>query len=437
MKGILAGAAALLTSLGSAAGAQGGQTLDADARRATVMAAADAVAEHFYDSARGEEIAADLRNQLESDGFSDAGTRQALAEALTGALRPLDNHFSVRMAPERQAQAGETDDDAGERAWLDELARGNYGFREVAVLPGNIGYIDMTEFAPAQLGGDTALAALNFVENTDAVIFDMRRNSGGAPSMVQFLISHFLDPREETVINTFVASFRDYPSELVALAWLPGESRPDVPLYVLTSGRTGSAGEAFPYHLQAMERATIVGETTYGAGNPGAFFALPNGLEIFVSTGSARNPFTGTNWEGTGVTPDVDVPAETALDAALVLAYDRLLETATDPAERRGLEWAREAAQVRSQPASLDDAARYVGVYGPRRVVLDDGALVYQREGGPAVRLVPLGGGRFMMDGRDDVRIVFASEGGAVTAMTVQSLGGPDSVSQRTGETPG
>jgi hypothetical protein len=432
MRSFFIGAAALMLLAGNAAGAQDSAPLSASQRNEIVRAAADAVEQNFYDSDRGAEIAAGLRNQLDSGEFDDSGTAADLANALTQALHPHDNHFAVRMAPPRPQGTPDGQPGGGEAAWLAAMARSNYGFREVSILPGNIGYIDMRSFAPAQVGGDTALAALNFVENTDAVIFDMRQNTGGAPSMVQFIISHFLDPREERVINTFVSSAREYPSELVALAWLPGESRPDVPLYVLTSARTGSAGEAFPYHLQAMERATIVGETTYGAGNPGGFHPLPGGLEIFVSDGSARNPITGTNWEGTGVIPDVDLPADEALDAALLLAYDRILETLEDPAQRRSLEWAGEVIEARQNPVSLDSALAYEGVYGPRRVYFEEGALFYQREGGPALRMLPLGNDRFMLDGLDDVRVVFSRDGDAVTGMTIQSLDRPDSPSPRT-----
>lgn len=432
MRSMILWAIALLLLAGCSARAQDSEPLTASQRSEIVNAAADTVAANFYDSGRGAEIAADLRNQLESGDFDSAGTAADLANALTMALRPQDNHFAVRVAPPRPQGSPDGQPGGGEEAWLAAMARANYGFQEVSILPGNVGYIDMRSFAPAQVGGDTALAALNFVENTDAVIFDMRQNTGGAPSMVQFVISHFLDPREETVINTFVSSAREYPSELVALAWLPGESRPDVPLYVLTSARTGSAGEAFPYHLQAMERATIVGETTYGAGNPGGFHPLPGGLEIFVSDGSARNPITGTNWEGTGVTPDVDVPADEALDAALLLAYDRILETLEDPAQRRGLEWAREAIEARRNPVSLDGALAYEGVYGPRRVYFEEGNLFYQRQGGPALRMQPLGNDRFMLEGLDDIRVVFSRDGAAVTGMTIQSLDRPDSPSPRT-----
>ena len=101
-------------------------------------------------------------------------------------------------------------------------------------------------------------------------------------------------------------------------------------MYVLTSGRTFSGAEEFAYNLQALKRATIVGETTGGGAHPGGIVTLPHGLAVFVPTGRAINPITKTNWEGTGVKPDVAVPADTALEKALELA-----RRATETAARR------------------------------------------------------------------------------------------------------
>lgn len=433
---LTAGAILAAILLSPLAQAQDNPALTADSRAATVNDAARLIEENFYDTNRGAEIAAGLRSALAAGEFDGADDAASLADALTGHLRPQDNHFAVRYVGPRPENSGRRERGGEGRDGVDigALARVNFGFQDVAILPGNVGYIDLHQFAPVQVAGDTALAALNFVENTDAVIFDMRSNSGGAPSMVQFLISHFLDPIDQRPINTFVSSARDYPSELMSLAWLPGEARPDVPLYVLTSGNTGSAGEAFPYHLQAMERATIVGETTYGAGNPGGFFPAGDGFAVFISTGSARNPITGTNWEGTGVIPDVDVPAADALDAALILAYEAILETADNADQRRGVEWALEEVRAKAEPLPLlpEGADDLTGTYGPRRIYIDAGALFYQRGEGTARRLTPIGDDRFLMDGLDNARLTFQRDGsGEVVSLTLEQLGSPPSLSRR------
>jgi len=252
--------------------------------------------------------------------------------------------------------------------------------------------------------------------------------------MVQFLISHFLDPSESIAINTFVSRQYDYPHQLNSLTYLPGGTRPDVPVYVLTSGRTGSAGEAFPYHLQALERAIIVGETTYGAGNPGDTYLLDAGYAIFVSTGSAQNPITMTNWESMGVSPDIEAPAAAALDTALVAAYDGLLASDAPDDQKTLWTWGREEIAARLTPLSIpeDQLADYVGTYGPRRALVQDGALYYQREDRDPILLTPVGEDRFLYGDDGRFRVVFErNRRGVVTALAIESFVQPRSVSQR------
>ncbi|WP_394693148.1 S41 family peptidase [Hyphobacterium sp.] len=412
--------------------AQDNPSVDDAARSRVVEGVARQVEENFYDSGIGAELAADLRARLAAGEFDAAGNASRLAEQLTAILHPRDTHFAVRYMGAPPPGGGQ----GPQGPQGDPLAaarRANFGFNEVAVLPGNVGYIDMRQFYPAQIGGDTALAALEFIENTDAVIFDMRQNRGGAPSMVQLLISHFLDPASQVPINTFLASNREYPGEMISLAYLPGDARPDVPLYVLTSARTGSAGEAFPYHLQAMDRATIIGETTYGAGNPGGFFPAGEGFAVFVSTSRTRNPVTGTNWEGVGVIPDVDVAADDALDTALVLAYEAILENVEYPGHRQLLEWSQEEIEARMNPASLDEtAARDVaGSYGERHIDYVDGNLFYRRGDRSGQRMYPLGEDRFMIEGVDGYRLTVQREQGRIVSLTLQQAGGRPRVSIR------
>jgi hypothetical protein len=56
---------------------------------------------------------------------------------------------------------------------------------------------------------------------------------------------------------------------------------------------------------------------------------------MFVPTGRAINPISKTNWEGTGVEPDVKVPADKALEVAHQDAVKRLLERTKDEEARR------------------------------------------------------------------------------------------------------
>jgi len=421
--------AALLTS---AAYAQDTTRLSASDRADILDAIATTIDENFFDEARAREIADDLR----ATDFGAIETHEAFAEALTAHLHEEDRHFSVAyVGPEETGAAfdmhgpGDVEGDP-----FAEARRRNFGFQEVSILPGNVGYIDFREFAPIQGAGDTATAALDFVANTDAVIFDVRQNGGGEPSMVQFLISHFLDPHQSVAINTFVSRQNEHPVQLNSLTHLSSVARPNVPVFVLTSGRTGSAAEAFAYHLQAMERATIVGETTYGAGNPGDTFALDAGYLLFVSTGSAQNPITGTNWEGVGVAPDVEVQSDAALDAALLAAYEGLAASDADEQTKMTWRWAHEGLTGRMTPAPMDESAmaELVGSYGPRHILVEDGVLKYRREDRPTIVLTPLGDDRFLYGDDGRFRVVFdRNRRGDVTALAIESLERPRSVSPR------
>jgi retinol-binding protein 3 len=102
-----------------------------------------------------------------------------------------------------------------------------------------------------------------------------------------------------------------------------GRRLSNVPVLVLTSRNTFSAGEALAFALKQAGRATIVGETTGGGGHSGTFMTLPHGFGMLVATTRSVDPRTGKGWELEGVHPDHEVPADRALDAALELTKKR------------------------------------------------------------------------------------------------------------------
>jgi C-terminal processing protease CtpA/Prc len=101
-------------------------------------------------------------------------------------------------------------------------------------------------------------------------------------------------------------------------------------VYVLTSNRTFSGAEEFSYNLKNLKRATIIGETTGGGAHPGDFERLTDHFGAFVPVGRAINPITKTNWEGTGVEPDIKVPRDQALKTAYLNALNKAYEKAKD-----------------------------------------------------------------------------------------------------------
>jgi hypothetical protein len=159
----------------------------------------------FPDTA--EEIANHIQAKLERGGYDDITDASELSMALTTDLRELSNdrHWSVIYDPKQSAMnidPEKEDDDVQLARWLEQSRRSNFGFEKVERLKGNIGYIDLRQFAPSEFAGETAVAAMNFVAHCDALVFDLRQNHGGYPSMVQLIISYLIDP-EPRHINTF------------------------------------------------------------------------------------------------------------------------------------------------------------------------------------------------------------------------------------------
>jgi hypothetical protein len=264
----------------------------------------------------------------EYDAISDG---PAFARKLTDDLRVVshDKHLNVSYHPDVLPPEGPKDKDGErtpeERARLMAYAAAVNGeFKRVERLDGNIGYLRLDGFLPPEAAGDTATAAMNFLADTDALIVDLRYNTGGEPEMIALITSYLFGP-QPVHLNDLYWRPTDSTQQFWTLPHVPGRRfGPTKPVYVLTSGRTFSGAEEFANNLKVLKRATIVGETTRGGAHPGGGVRLGDHFLAFVPTGRAINPVTKTNWEGTGVEPDVKVPADEALEVAQRLALKAL-----------------------------------------------------------------------------------------------------------------
>lgn len=278
-------------------------------RRAVVARIVTLVNERYVFPESAQETGDYLNAQLEAGAFDELHDPAIFAEKLTATLQHInhDKHMRVRLS------SGNGRDPIRE-------FNSKHGFETVEVLDGNIGYIDMRGFLSVDIARETATEAMETVAEADAVIFDMRNNGGGRPDMVQWVSSYFF--AERTHLNSLYWRETDTTQEFWTLTNVPGKQMAEVPLFVLTSSRTFSAAEEFTYNLQSRNRATIIGETTGGGAHPGKNININDRFRIFIPTGRAINPVTGTNWEGTGVKPDIEIDADQALEKALELAKE-------------------------------------------------------------------------------------------------------------------
>jgi CubicO group peptidase (beta-lactamase class C family) len=343
--------------------AQAASSLDANARQQIIEAALRALNDNYVFPEIAQQMEQDIRarwQRKEYDGITDGAV---FAATLTEHLRAIchDKHlrvtFSTAALPKRNnPRLPMPEEIATQRA---AAAARNFGFEKVVRLGGNIGYIDVRAFVPAELGSETAAAALNFLANTDALIFDLRQNGGGNPAMVALLSSYLFD--KPTHLNDIYSRPQNRTEEFWTRAEVVGKRYGERrPVYVLTSNRTFSAGEEFTYNLKNLKRATIIGETTGGGAHPVNFYPLNDHFSIGVPIARAINPITKTNWEGVGVKPDVEVPAAQALKTAHLAALKQVLAKTNDARRAQELQAVIETVQREmdeTKPVAVQTAA--------------------------------------------------------------------------------
>jgi hypothetical protein len=345
---------------------------------------------------------------------------QAVSQDITAVAK--DKHLGFAYAPvqaaeiKRQRSQNENEAKAARDRELAADKRDNFGFRKVERLPGNVGYLDFRFFGSADQAGPTAIAAMNFLAYCDAVIIDLRQNGGGDPSQIQLISTYFFT--EPVHLNDFYTRAQDRTENYWTLPYVPGPKPVNADLYILTSSRTFSGAEEFSYNMKNLKRATLIGETSGGGAHPTDAMIVQDKFILRVPIARAINPITKTNWEGTGVTPDIQAPAAQAFDRAYTMALEKLAAKATDPQRKSAYEWVLVGLKTKANPVRVDEKIlkTYVGVYGDRKVTLENGALTYQREG-PKFRLTPLTETLFAVEGLDYFRVEFTVKDGKAAGL--------------------
>ena len=312
---------ALLLVGGQARGQPSVAAPDVSISKADRLAAIDALTRELTNAYvfpdKAAEVDRALRAHIASGVYDTVTMAQAFATLLTTQLQAVtnDKHLRVRVASPDAATNRPAPPSAANRLRAAREAR--YGFGKSEILPGNIGYLEIRGFGSwVPEARDTAARILSALADADALIIDLRENGGGSPEAVAF-ISSYLFGDEPVHLNSLYFRPANRTDDFYTDPRVPGRKfGATKPVYVLTSSNTFSAAEEFTYNLQARKRATIVGETTGGGAHPGGNVPIGRHLMAFIPSGRAINPITKTNWEGTGIAPEIAVPRDRALEAA-------------------------------------------------------------------------------------------------------------------------
>jgi hypothetical protein len=282
-----------------------------EATRKAVIAELGAKMNEIYVFPDKAKLVVERLNAREQSGaYRGAKDLDAFAAMLTEDLREptRDKHLGVRYharpLPPDTGRREPTPEQ--EREFGNFMKSRNYDIRKVETLPGNIGYIDL------------------------------RNNGGGDPFAVAYMSSYLFDKR--THLNDMYWREGNRTDAFWTEEDVPGKRFGGTKkVYVLTSKKTFSGAEEFSYNLQQLRRGLIIGETTGGGAHPGGVHRIHQHLGAFIPSGRAVNPISKTNWEGTGVVPDVPVKAEDALATAERLALNELLKSPVDDAHAQRL----------------------------------------------------------------------------------------------------
>jgi hypothetical protein len=394
--------------------------------RAVVTDVRRVIAERYVLPERRPMLDAALARGLAS-GRYDVNDPGELAERINADLDRAghDRHLNFRMDPRQAAMMAAGSGPAPDNSAFERQVRAaNHGVTELRVLPGNVRYLEYDGFM--WMGPESAAAletAMRFLSGGDAVIIDLRRNGGGSPEAVQYIVSHFQPPGRP--LMSFYMNGSATADRNETLADVPAGRMIGKPLYVLISGGTASAAEEFTGHVAGYHLGELIGQNTAGAGFRNDLVPIQGRFILSVSVGRAVLASTGRDWEAVGFAPTVPAPVAGALEVGHALALRRLAARATGP-DRARLEAVAEgvAARAENRAPALPLAA-YAGSYGERTVRVDGNRLYFQRGNRAPTALIALGGNRFAFDNDPGFRIEFQAADGRVSSFEQGPANGP------------
>jgi hypothetical protein len=280
--------------------------LDSEVREEVIREVADVIRDNYADPDAGAALADTIMLCLEKGIFDSATSADSLVKAVMQVIRSrvADRHFEFSVAD----RFGGGPDSSPRR----ELSP--HGLRTTRILKHDTAYLEFDGLPGDDASMDAVAQALRELPDMKAIIFDLRQNIGGSADMVVLLCSHILEA------NSLLCTFSDRsgatPTEIRTTA-PQRHFGTEIPVFVLTGEATISAAEALAFILQDLGRARVIGAQTPGMANPSRTYPVGPAFELTVPFLLTRYGKSGGTFAGVGVKPDIPLPPERALDAAL------------------------------------------------------------------------------------------------------------------------
>jgi len=391
--------------------------LTAEIKKQTIDDLSALLPERYAYKEFGQKLQQLLQQNLKAGKYDSYNSPQDFSTAVTNDLRSLnpDRHLALNYNPEVQTPNPNptatptplTPEERAKRA-SDFNRQMNFGFKAVQFFNGNVCHLKFDYFdAFLAYSSPIVDASLASLKNCDAVIIDLRENTGGSSEMFGYIAGFFF--KDRTLSGTSYNRLTDTTTEEFITPQPKDKQLADVDLYILTSNVTVSAAEALAYTLKYLKGAKIIGETSAGAANPGRVTRLNNLFTAFIPNRHGKNVVTGTNWEGTGVPVDIASPAEDALRIARIEALRKLQQKTAAPLQQKKfgsyITYLEKVNPEKELPERI--LRQYVGEYqGGRSISLKNGKLHYARLAETGGQLHFISNDVFMLS-EGDVTITF------------------------------
>ena len=294
-----------------------GVRLDDAERDRVIHSVAKNLVAYYFDHEKAEEASGALLTREKHGVYDTIADGPALAERLTADIRSAtqDLHLGVLYSRNTIPEGPQTPSPEAQERYQAAMKEQNCTFEKVEILPHGIGYLKLNSFPDPAVCGAIAHASLEKMSQANAIIFDLRDNTGGQPEMVAEMAAPLFDRPVPWYNPRATASASMLSPE-------PGSRLADKPVYILTSSRTFSGAEHFTYDLKMLKRATVVGETTGGAAHSAPFHRIDDHFGMGIPESQITNPYGGPDWAVIGVKPDVSVKAADALAVAEKLSRE-------------------------------------------------------------------------------------------------------------------
>ncbi len=396
--------------------------LDAEKKKLVIEEVCNIITEKYIFPDVADKIHEALMNKYQEGYFDNFVKNSTFASEVDSCIKKIckDKHlhffYNLEMLETETILSSNDEEKKFElkRQMIEKNKETNFGFKKLEILDGNIGYLNLIMFDESNESFEIAVAAMNFLQNTNAIIIDLRNNGGGSPEMVQLLSSYFL--KNFSQLNYIKRRYGEAIEQYRAMPYVPGKRMLDKRLFLLTSRNTFSAAEDFVYALKSQKRVTIVGENTKGGGHPVDFIVIQGTFLLMLPTGESFNPISQSNWEAVGIEPNINTSAEQAFHIAYVTILNELIAEEEDQNKKLFLELAVEELNSMTNEKSIgkinlkDLAGEYDNSgYGISKITYENNNLYWKTTNAGVIQLEQISEKLFIIPepGFSDISIIF------------------------------